>query len=101
MKNQLRYYFIFCFYFATIHSNGFVEKQKMEISKDTLKEQDSNSYQSTSSGYTGQEEGKFEFYKKNAHASYYADKIHGRTASGGFDKNKYTAAHKKLPLAQS
>jgi hypothetical protein len=31
--------------------NGFVEKQKMEISKDTLKEQDSNSYQSTSSGY--------------------------------------------------
>jgi hypothetical protein len=26
--------------------------------------------------------------------------IHGRTASGGFDKNKYTAAHKKLPLAQ-
>jgi hypothetical protein len=29
--------------FATIHSNGFVEKQKMEISKDTLKEQDSNS----------------------------------------------------------
>jgi rare lipoprotein A len=35
-------------------------------------------------------------YKKGAHASYYADKFHGRrTASGAlFDMNKYTAAHK-------
>jgi hypothetical protein len=41
--------------------NGFVEKQKMEISKDTLKEQDSNSYQSTSSGYYRTRRGKFEF----------------------------------------
>jgi rare lipoprotein A len=37
-------------------------------------------------------------YKKDAHASYYADKFHGRrTASGAlFDMNKYTAAHKKF-----
>lgn len=44
--------------------------------------------------------GTFKFYKKNAHASYYADKFHGRkTASGRkYDKNKYTAAHKKLPF---
>jgi rare lipoprotein A len=43
---------------------------------------------------------KFKFYKKNAHASYYAAKFHGkRTASGlRFDNNKYTAAHKKLPF---
>jgi rare lipoprotein A len=43
---------------------------------------------------------KFKFYKKNAHASYYAQKFHGkRTASGiRFDNNKYTAAHKKLPF---
>lgn len=37
-------------------------------------------------------------YKKNAHASYYADKFNGRkTASGEiFSNNKLTAAHRKL-----
>lgn len=37
-------------------------------------------------------------YKKNAHASYYADKFNGRkTASGAtFSNSKYTAAHRKL-----
>ncbi|MEZ7498246.1 septal ring lytic transglycosylase RlpA family protein [Flavobacterium sp. Arc3] len=44
--------------------------------------------------------GELVLYKKDAHASYYADKFHGkRTASGVlFDKNKYTAAHKKFPF---
>jgi rare lipoprotein A len=44
--------------------------------------------------------GTFQLYKKGAHASYYADKFHGkRTASGKFfDMNKLTAAHKKLPF---
>jgi rare lipoprotein A len=44
--------------------------------------------------------GKLVPYKKAAHASYYADKFHGRrTASGAlFDMNKYTAAHKKFPF---
>lgn len=39
-------------------------------------------------------------YKKNAHASYYADKFNGRkTASGRkFNNNDYTAAHKKFPF---
>ncbi|WP_333599626.1 septal ring lytic transglycosylase RlpA family protein [Flavobacterium sp.] len=43
---------------------------------------------------------KFKFYKKDAHASYYAQKFHGKkTASGArFDNTKYTAAHKKLPF---
>ncbi len=46
------------------------------------------------------ETGNFKFYKKEAHASYYADKFNGRkTASGKrFDNNKYTAAHKKFPF---
>ena len=46
------------------------------------------------------ETGKFKFYKKGAHASYYADKFHNhKTASGKkYDKNKYSAAHKKLPF---
>jgi rare lipoprotein A len=44
--------------------------------------------------------GKFKFYKKNAHASYYAGKFNGqKTASGTrYDQKKYTAAHKKLPF---
>ncbi len=44
--------------------------------------------------------GKFKLFKKAAHASYYADKFHNhKTASGKkYDKNKYSAAHKKLPF---
>lgn len=44
--------------------------------------------------------GKLVAFKKGAHASYYADKFHGKkTASGAlFDMNKYTAAHKKFPF---
>lgn len=40
----------------------------------------------------------FKLYKKKAHASYYAQKFHGKkTASGArFDNNKLTAAHKKF-----
>jgi rare lipoprotein A len=42
--------------------------------------------------------GKLKLFKKNAHASYYAQKFHGRrTASGKrFDNTKYTAAHRKF-----
>ena len=44
--------------------------------------------------------GTFKLFKKNAHASYYADKFHGRKTANGkrYDKNKLTAAHKKLPF---
>lgn len=44
--------------------------------------------------------GSFKFYKKDAHASYYAEKFQGlKTASGKpFDMNKYTCAHKTLPF---
>lgn len=43
---------------------------------------------------------KLKTYKKNAHASYYADRFNGkRTANGSrFNNNSYTAAHKKLPF---
>jgi rare lipoprotein A len=38
--------------------------------------------------------------KKRCSCSYYADKFHGRRTASGvpFDRNKYTAAHKKLPF---
>ena len=40
----------------------------------------------------------YKLYKKKAHASYYAQRFHGkRTASGSrFDNNKLTAAHRKF-----
>ena len=43
---------------------------------------------------------KYKLHKKNAHASYYADKFTGRrTASGKiFDNKKYTAAHRRFPF---
>lgn len=46
------------------------------------------------------ETGKFVFFKKNAHASYYHDKFNGKkTASGKrFDNNKLSAAHRKFPF---
>jgi rare lipoprotein A len=55
-----------------------------EVEKDTLPEKT----------------GKLVAYKKGAHASYYADKFHGRRTASGvpFDMNKYTAAHKKFPF---
>ena len=69
----------------TIASKDTIKKSKVvilqqEVKKDTI--------------------GELVMYKKDAHASYYADKFHGRrTASGAlFDRNKYTAAHKKLPF---
>ena len=46
------------------------------------------------------EMGKLKTFKKNAHASYYADKFNGKRTTSGkrFDNNKFTAAHKKLPF---
>ncbi|BFM42720.1 septal ring lytic transglycosylase RlpA family protein [Flavobacterium sp. CFS9] len=39
-------------------------------------------------------------YKKNAHASYYADRFNGKKTANGsrFSNSAYTAAHKKLPF---
>lgn len=46
------------------------------------------------------ERGKLKSYKKDVHASYYANKFNGKRTTSGrkFDNNKYTAAHKKLPF---
>lgn len=44
--------------------------------------------------------GKYKSFKKDAHASYYAQKFTGRKCASGriFDNNKYYAAHKSLPF---
>ncbi|MCZ8229901.1 septal ring lytic transglycosylase RlpA family protein [Flavobacterium sp.] len=76
-------------------------KEKGTISKDTIKKDKTNLLPSTTIKDTVFEPNvKYVLYKKNGHASYYADKFHGRkTASGQrFDMHKMTAAHKKLPF---
>jgi rare lipoprotein A len=75
--------------------------QKASVSKDTVKKTKVAVLPQEIKKDTVEEKtGKLVIYKKGAHASYYADKFHGRkTASGElFDMNKNTAAHKKFPF---
>jgi rare lipoprotein A len=81
--------------------NLITDKQKKAVQKDTIKNNKTLFLQQEfSPDSLFIENGNFKFFKKSAHASYYADKFHGRkTASGKkYDKTKYTAAHKKLPF---
>lgn len=77
------------------------DKQKVISAKDTVKKSKALFLPqeiASDSLFFGTE--KFITYKKDAHASYYADKFNGRKTTSGkrFDNNKYTAAHKKLPF---
>ncbi|TDE06594.1 septal ring lytic transglycosylase RlpA family protein [Flavobacterium hiemivividum] len=75
--------------------------QKTSIPKDTLKKTKAIVLQQEIKKDTIAEKmGALVPYKKDAHASYYADKFHGRKTASGvpFDMNKYTAAHKKFPF---
>ncbi|HEY6142617.1 MAG TPA: septal ring lytic transglycosylase RlpA family protein [Flavobacterium sp.] len=77
------------------------DKQKTAVQKDTVKKNRTIVEQEEIvSDSLLLQTGDFKFYKKSAHASYYADKFHGRRTTSGkkYDKNKYTAAHKKLPF---
>lgn len=77
------------------------DKQKTAVQKDTVKKNKIDiEEQEVVSDSLLLETGKFKRYKKDAHASYYADRFHGqRTASGKrYNKNAFTAAHKKLPF---
>ena len=76
-------------------------KEKITNNKDTIKKEKTSLLPLTLIKDTLFEPNiKYLLYKKNAHASYYADKFHGRrTASGKpFNMNALTAAHKKLPF---
>ena len=71
------------------------------ISKDTIKKNKPVAVQQEVDKDTLPERyGKLSAFKKGAHASYYADKFHGKKTASGvvFDMNKYTAAHKKFPF---
>ncbi|EIA10136.1 septal ring lytic transglycosylase RlpA family protein [Flavobacterium frigoris] len=86
---------------SQIINNQKLPTQKTSVPKDTVKKAKVIVLQTEIKKDTIEEKmGKLIPYKKGAHASYYADKFHGkRTASGIlFDMNKYTAAHKKFPF---
>lgn len=101
MKKAISLFFLFAIISFAVSQSTSVNKQKALIQKDTLKKSKAVLFQNEvvlDSLFAGNE--KLKLYKKTAHASYYADKFHGKkTASGKmFDMNKYTAAHKKLPF---
>ena len=76
-------------------------KQKIAVEKDTVKKNKPVVEQKELQIDTTEVvSGTFKKYKKNAHASYYANKFNGKRTTSGkrFDNNKYTAAHKKLPF---
>lgn len=77
------------------------DRQKTAVQKDTVKKSKTTVVaQEIASDTSSVETAKLKFYKKGAHASYYADKFNGKRTTSGrrFDNNKYTAAHKKLPF---
>lgn len=76
------------------------EVSKKGMQSDTAKTKIAATEKQTVLDTTVIEKGKFKLFKSNAHASYYADKFHGKkTASGKiFDMHKYTCAHKNLPF---
>ncbi len=89
--------------------NGkFTEKGKVTQSKELLKDSKAVKADSIakskaialSDSLAAVQPLKLKLFKKNAHASYYHQKFHGKRTSSGvkFDNTKYTAAHRKFPF---
>ncbi|MFV5690617.1 septal ring lytic transglycosylase RlpA family protein [Flavobacterium sp. LT1R49] len=101
MKKSITLFFLLAIIGLVSSQSSISDKQKATIQRDSLKkakiavEQQDDKLDSLITSL-----GKFKIYKKEAHASYYADKFNGRRTTSGrkFDNNKYTAAHKKLPF---
>jgi rare lipoprotein A len=101
MKKVITWFFLLAVIGLVSSQITTVNKQKVTAVKDTIKKNKIVVEQEVIQQDTSiVETGSFKVYKKNAHASYYANKFTGkRTASGKkFDNNKYTAAHKKFPF---
>jgi rare lipoprotein A len=106
MRKSITVLFLFAIVALTTSQSQIIKNQKsanekVVASKDSVKSAKVIVLQQEIKKDTIEEKiGKLSSYKKGAHASYYADKFHGRrTASGAlFDRNKYTAAHKKFPF---
>lgn len=101
MKKLITLFFLLAISCSATSQSSVKDKQKSPVQKDTVKK-DKTLFviQDTSSDSSFVGTGKLKFYKKDAHASYYADKFNGKRTTNGrkFNNNKYTAAHKKLPF---
>lgn len=101
MKKLITLFFLLAISCSATSQSSVKDKQKSPVQKDTVKK-DKTLFviQDTSSDSLFVGTGKLKFYKKDAHASYYADKFNGKRTTNGrkFNNNKYTAAHKKLPF---
>ena len=101
MKKLITLFFLFAIIGLISSQSAVAIKQKAPVSTDTIKKNKTElAEQEIVSDTNIVEKGKYKFYKKNAHASYYADKFTGKRTTSGrkFDNNKYTAAHKKFPF---
>jgi rare lipoprotein A len=101
MKKIITILFLTALIGFAISQTKVLEKQKIVVTKDTLKKSKSLfPIQESASDSLFLVKTTYKILKKGAHASYYADKFNGKkTASGKiFYNNKYTAAHKKLPF---
>ena len=97
-KKSIFFLFFIC---AFVQSQNLNTSKQQSIANDSIaKDKTQNLEQELTPDSLFIGNGKFKFYKKNAHASYYADKFHGKKMANGkrFDMNKMTAAHKKLPF---
>ena len=101
MKKTITLFLSIALIGVAISQNLIKDKQKAISVKDTVKKSKALFLpQEIASDSLFFATDKYIPYKKNAHASYYADKFNGRKTTSGkrFDNNKYTAAHKKLPF---
>lgn len=90
--------FLSCFTYATSQNKQIAETPK--INQDTVKIIKPNIIDIPTDSVFTDKGLKLRPYKKNAHASYYADRFNGKKTANGsrFNNSKYTAAHKKLPF---
>lgn len=101
MKKVVTWFFLVAVFGLVSSQITTANKQKIAVEKDTVKKNKPVVEQKESQIDTIEVvSGTFKKYKKNAHASYYANKFNGKRTTSGkrFDNNKYTAAHKKLPF---
>ncbi len=102
MKKIITVFFLLVFINAAQSQMAKPEKPKSLVMKDTLKKNKTLEVEPTIvfNDSVIVIKGKFRPFKKDVHASYYANKFNGRKTSSGkrFDNNKYTAAHRKLPF---
>jgi rare lipoprotein A len=105
MKNGITLLFLLATVFSVSSQSSIINSKKFSINKDTVKKEIKVVAKEVEPIEVAPdtlivETGKFVFFKKNAHASYYHDKFNGKkTASGKrFDNKKLTAAHRKFPF---